>query len=177
MPRHARRELAGDMSHDVFAFAERNLDGRWQLAEPAWWEEEAYFGYPTGKKMIRLVGLNLEQNYELFAILAGVRNGRFDITPISTLRGFPSDASPEATLEYGRAREWSWSWLLLSELEDFDWEERVQPLPHTEGGPRSYAELAARSKEPGAAPFFRETLPLLRSYGAPDCVRMLMYFF
>jgi hypothetical protein len=62
------------------------------------------------------------RNYELFAILAGVRN-RYDIEPIVRPRGLPGDISNEVQSEADR---WngdghSHSWLTLKELQEYDW--------------------------------------------------------
>lgn len=75
-------------------------------------------------------------NYDVFAILADVLNGRGfagvstgqGFVPISSPRGIPEDASPEVT-------EWSddnmgpvghsHSWLTLADLESFDWKQRT----------------------------------------------------
>jgi hypothetical protein len=73
-----------------------------------------------------------DRNYMVFAVLADVRNGRGfagvpthrPITPISEPRGVPADATPEslATL----SNEHSASWLMLSEVLAYDWDQPIQ---------------------------------------------------
>ncbi len=169
------------MSTDIFAFAERRVGSKWELAEAATWVPVVFFGEVQKEKELRLTSLKLDQNYELFAILAGVRNIRYDLTPITAARGLPSDASHEAKLEYARTREWStWSWLTLAELEAYSWRYRPQTLSWHAGmgsGRPTCAELATRSQSPDTAPLFSETLPKLRGYGEPNSVRVLMFFY
>jgi hypothetical protein len=73
------------------------------------------------------------RNYDLFAILANVRNGYGfagavtgeGLNPISEPRGVPDDASPEYTAEverWGRDGH-SHSWLTLAELHAYDWDQ------------------------------------------------------
>lgn len=87
-----------------------------------------------------------DRNYDVFAILADVRNGYGfagsdtgdGFVPIDTPRGFPSDLSPEIAAQVHRDAEddedddwhdpqhfWmgdhSFSWLLVSELLAYDW--------------------------------------------------------
>lgn len=69
--------------------------------------------------------------YDLFAILAGVRNGTgfagartgSGFQPISAPRGVPEDASPSwrAEVEYWGEAGHSHSWLALDEILAFDW--------------------------------------------------------
>lgn len=70
--------------------------------------------------------IDIDRNYDLFAVLAGVRS-RLAIAPVSLPRGLPMDVSPET---YAEANSWfrdghSWSWLLVSELLQFDWNQDV----------------------------------------------------
>lgn len=58
---------------------------------------------------------DLDRNYDLFAILAGIM-GRDEITPIAPMRGCPPDATAEA-LGCGMPH----SYLTLRELVEFDW--------------------------------------------------------
>lgn len=79
-----------------------------------------------------------ERNYDLFAILANVRNGSGfagvdtgdGFRPISEPRGIPNDASDYYIQQ---TKKWwgdghSHSWLFLHELEDYDW--RGQTTKH-----------------------------------------------
>lgn len=111
------------MGCDIHAIAERRSDGRWQaISDPiftGWYE--APVADPCDWR-----------NYDAFAILAGVRNGRgfagietgIGWNPIAEPRGVPDDASPA----YAESvRDWdidghSHSWLTLTELVVSEWE-------------------------------------------------------
>lgn len=96
------------MGTDIFMFVERRSRTPEELARGAWtcvrpphsdddWDWD------------------LNRNYNLFAILAGVM-GRDEITPIAPMRGCPPDATAEA-LGFGMPH----SYLTLRELVEFDW--------------------------------------------------------
>lgn len=96
------------MGTDIFMFAERRsrtpeelARGPWTCVRPPHSEDDWDW--------------DLNRNYNLFAILAGVM-GRDEITPIAPMRGCPPDATAEA-LEYGMPH----SYLTLRELIEFDW--------------------------------------------------------
>lgn len=117
------------MGTDINMIAEVRRNGIWELStakvfknpwyDPASdekWAMEEYMSEPDDSR-----------NYDLFAILAGVRNGegfarcrtgeRFK--PIAKLKGYPDDMSENDALlgdEYG-------SWLTLRELHEYDWEQ------------------------------------------------------
>jgi len=64
------------------------------------------------------------RHYAIFSVLADVRND--DIEPISSPRGLPEDFTLHEDYYHGPNRtiwlgEHSFSWLLLSELEAYDW--------------------------------------------------------
>ncbi|MEM9072109.1 MAG: hypothetical protein AAGE52_26620 [Myxococcota bacterium] len=165
------------MTTDLKAVVEIRRGGTWRLAEPAEIVPVEYFGVPDPvETRAQVTSLPLEQNYELYAIVAGVRNMRWPITPIAEGRGLPPDASPIARALVTETMLCV-NWLLASELLEFDWSTRLEgPLV---GAPesRTYAELATRTREPDSAPWFREVLPKLRSYGDPTATRVLFYMF
>lgn len=84
------------------------------------WEDEPEF----------TTRLPIDRDYDLFAILANVRNGRgfagvitgdgFNV--ISEQRGLPEDITSEAR-ESGCTGEHSATWLSLADLLEFDWEQ------------------------------------------------------
>lgn len=98
------------MGCDIHLFTERRIGDRWHLQR-----EEVYDG----------------RNYDLFGILANVRNGRgfagiktgLGFEPIDDPRGTPKDASPEylKELETWGADAHSHSYFTLRELLDYDW--------------------------------------------------------
>lgn len=87
------------------------------------------------------------RNYNLFAILAGVRN-RHDILPISDPRGLPPDVSKE--VEGEADGDHSHSWLTLAELMAFDWTQTAK-LSGFVNGPE-YSRWADYGKGRGEGP-------------------------
>lgn len=124
------------MGCDIHAWAEvRQPDGSWRVVtervfpDPYWREENAvedgskYYHGPTTNRPIS------RRNYNLFAVLADVRNGRgfagiptgMGFEPISKPKGVPDDATPEYQKE---VQDWgvdghSHSWLTVAEILEF----------------------------------------------------------
>ena len=112
------------MGCDIHCYAERkNKDGKWEIVGNVKKEEDGW------------VSIDYEpyhdRNYNLFAILANVRNGTAfagcetgeGFNPISNPKGVPSDASEDY--------EWvgdghSHSYFTLRELLDYDWTQTTQ---------------------------------------------------
>lgn len=97
------------MGCDIHAFAEVKTNGKWKFNK----------------------SINIDRNYDLFSILANVRNGYGfagvktgeGFVPISEPKGVPCDASSKYLT---KCLEWdgdghSHSWLTLKEIKDFDW--------------------------------------------------------
>lgn len=97
------------MGCDIHIWAEVRENGKWKMKGP----------------------VDLNRNYNLFAILANVRNGRGfagiktgeGFNPISDPKGVPDDASPEYK---EKVSDWdgdghSHSFHTLKELQSFDW--------------------------------------------------------
>ncbi|UBV45477.1 hypothetical protein LAJ19_20345 (plasmid) [Deinococcus taeanensis] len=107
-------------------------DLNWDTATPE--EEEAYWSLP----------LCIGRDYDLFAILAGVRN-RLNVRPIVACRGIPEDASVEVREAWTQAKHapevHSPSWLSLEELSSFEWD---QPLVHLDSAVAQDARWARR---------------------------------
>lgn len=80
------------------------------------------------------------RNYNLFAILANVRN-RHDFVPISEPKGFPLDVSEEIAEEHEGNH--SHSWLTLAELMAFDWTQTAT-LSGYVNGPEYFSWCAYR---------------------------------
>lgn len=115
------------MGTDINMIAEVRRNGVWKLSTATVFKNPYYD--PTSDKKWAMEEYMSEpddsRNYNLFAILAGVRNGegfagcrigeRFK--PIAELKGYPDDMSKNDVLfgdEYG-------SWLTLRELHEYDW--------------------------------------------------------
>lgn len=112
------------MGCDIHSYAEvKNKDGAWEsvgaiFANPYYDAERPESEW----NMPRTVHPYQHRNYDLFALLADVRN-QFGIIPIAGARGLPDDVSPEVTKE---SKEYdcdghSHTWLLLSELQQVDY--------------------------------------------------------
>lgn len=118
------------MGTDINMIAEVRRNGIWEMStvkvfkNPHYdptsdkrWAMEEYMSQPDDSR-----------NYDLFAILAGVRNGEGfagcrtgePFKPIAKLKGYPDDMSKNDVLfgpEYNYV-----SWLTLKELHEYDWE-------------------------------------------------------
>ena len=127
------------MGTDIYLYAEIKRKGSWHLLLES--EENSRY-HPEGKlnaQLLKPVELYASRNYDLFSILADVRNPngktldnqKFEV--ISPPRGLPEDLSPELR---DLLKEWEFengedggfsgpSWLLLSEVLQFDWHGKV----------------------------------------------------
>lgn len=117
------------MGCDIHFYVEKKINGQW-VSQDTWTREDAdesdsYLTVPYGQAYYS------GRNYDLFAILADVRNGRGfagiktgeGFTPIAEPKGVPEDASAEVKEIVAR---WegdghSHSHLTLKELLEFDW--------------------------------------------------------
>lgn len=119
------------MGCDIHLFVERVENGKWVSADR--WTPNRYAG-EEGEPDIRIEyedRFYTGRNYDLFGILADVRNGSGfagcdtgdGFVPISEPRGIPDDVSPEVAAESSRWGEdgHSHSWLSVQELLDYDW--------------------------------------------------------
>jgi len=106
------------MGTNIAIFTENRRGGKWRPADPLV-KSKLYVGEePVVHRKQPYSG----RNYELFAILAGVRN-RYDIKPIALPKGLPQDLSREIRQE---ANKWLrderiCSYLTLAELQAYDW--------------------------------------------------------
>lgn len=120
------------MGCDIHMYAEVNKDGKWEkvgnIFDNPWYNPDYESKWNTPKTDEPYT----ERNYDLFAILANVRNGYgfagvptgSGFEPISMPRGLPEDVSAEIKEladEWGRDGH-SHSYLILSELLGYDWE-------------------------------------------------------
>jgi len=116
------------MGCDIHLFVEKKVDGKWVSADS--WEREEEEGFNSLS-----VDYNKRfysgRNYDLFAILADVRNGSGfagcdtgdGFVPIDSPRGIPEDASTEVKecSERWDGDGHSHSWFTLAELLAYDW--------------------------------------------------------
>jgi len=124
------------MGTDIHLFIEVKQNGQWQHFD---WRKEFeienthgdWKSYDWERMMESPFGI--DRNYDLFAILADVRNRRgfagaptgAGFKPIDEPRGLPDDITPEVASE---AEGWgvdghSHSWLLLKEVQGYDYEQ------------------------------------------------------
>lgn len=149
------------MGTDIHFYVERRENGRWVSADK-WTLETQYL--EEGQEPYLTVGYRdhfySNRNYDVFAILADVRNGRgfagvdtgdgFEI--IAEPRGLPHDMSPELTRE-AQGCDHTPSWVTVAELMAFDWTQTTkhrgmvngpqfhawEQYPRSQGeGPREY---------------------------------------
>jgi hypothetical protein len=122
------------MGCDIHFYAEKKVNGVWQSADT--WEQDRYADEREDARLAVNQHFYDGRNYDLFAILANVRNGRGfagvdtgdGFKPISGPKGLPSDISAEVQAESDR---WdcdghSHSWLTVSELLAYDWTQRTK---------------------------------------------------
>src|SRR5689334_25156479 len=101
------------MGCDIHFYVEKHVGGRWVTADA--WKPSEYGDYMDCEEMYR------DRCYNLFAILADVRNGYGfagcetgkGFTVIAQPRGLPSDMSPELSEYAHRMLEHTPSWLTL----------------------------------------------------------------
>ena len=111
------------MGTDIHFFVEKRQDEASPWISADTWVEEKYNTYSWTRPKPEFYST---RNYDLFAILANVRNGRgfagvvtgAGFVSISEPRGWPEDLSPEVAQQ---EPEYSSSWLTLDEILTFDW--------------------------------------------------------
>lgn len=112
------------MGCDIHLYVETKQEGIWKSADE-WITEDDYVSVPYEKSFYD------GRNYDLFAILANVRNGRGfmgiktgeGFNPISLPKGLPVDVSAEVAKS---SEQWngdghSHSWFTVAELLAYDW--------------------------------------------------------
>jgi hypothetical protein len=142
------------MGTDIHFYVERKEGAKWISCDT--WEDDKYepgnLIVPYRKYFYK------NRNYDLFAILANVRNGRGfagvetgeGFNCIAEPRGLPNDMSPELQNEARRFLDHTPSWLLLSEIMDFDWTQETSKYGMLNA--LEYAEWARYNKKYGYGP-------------------------
>lgn len=130
------------MSTDIILFVEKKIKGVWTSVDEPETDEN---------RCRNLKSIYDDRNYELFAMLADVRN-YYDIVPICEPRGLPDDVSPEVREGFDNIWcEGTFGWLTVAELKAYDWERTFEDgwrkKTHT------YREAAGS--------FYTETIPKL----------------
>lgn len=118
------------MGCDIHLYVEKREDSRWVTCDS--WETDPK--YPEDRPTVPYEKMwYRDRHYDLFSILADVRNGRGfagvktgqGFVPILQPRGIPEDACPEYLSEvegYGLDVH-SHSWLTLREILQYDWQQ------------------------------------------------------
>lgn len=114
------------MGTDIHAAIEFFHDDAWH----AYMFANKYYGKYENEPMLT-AKLPLDRDYDMFGILANVRNGRGfagcllgdGFVPMSDNRGIPIDISPEATDVLSNAH--SATWVSLVEILTYDWTRNV----------------------------------------------------
>lgn len=123
------------MGCDIHLYAEKRVDGAWQSADA--WEPNEYYDPEDPDSEEKPLAIPYRKrfydsrNYDLFAMLANVRNGyRFagcdtgdGFVPICEPKGLPDDVSPQVKADSDRwgSDGHSHSWLTVAELMAYDW--------------------------------------------------------
>lgn len=118
------------MGCDIHLYQEQKIDGQWKSTDV--WSDK----YKEGRQTVAYDDMAYhDRNYNLFAILANVRNGGtfgdtktgIGFNPISLPRDLPADVSEQvcaASHEWGEDGH-SHSWLTLREILDFNWNQKT----------------------------------------------------
>lgn len=118
------------MGCDIHLYQEQKIDGSWKSTDV--WSDK----YKEGRLSVAYDDMVYhERNYNLFSILADVRNGHgfagvktgAGFTPISEPRGLPKDVSKQVR---SASDDWSGdghshSWLTVREILDYDWNQKT----------------------------------------------------
>jgi hypothetical protein len=189
------------MGCDIHLLIERRENGRWKRVP---WTNE-FMGkypedYPDAAKpdAITMPDVFDGRNYDLFGILADVRNGTWGAPnpPIAQPRGLPDDMDDRASVEDSYLiGDHSFTWVTLRELQQYPWDapnhkrgwvshEQAQKFRADGIPPTSYAAGGNHGEyidwtEPIRASvhgWVETILPLLAALGEPDDVRLVFGF-
>jgi hypothetical protein len=125
------------MGCDIHLFIEVQKEDKWEIYD---WLEEVYLRDENYKiitdeedneplydyKKLLNHPLYVSRNYNLFAILANVRNWDDAIVPISKPRGIPDDISEYVKKERDKVGYHSPSYFLVQELLDYNWSKIIK---------------------------------------------------
>jgi hypothetical protein len=166
------------MGTDIYMYSERRGESAWLLCSPLTPDPGVSLPEPLPAGFLAPASIYDRRNYDLFAILAGVRNcahSAVPYQPIAAARGLPADLSDALAVWVAR---WGAvddaSWLLLRELEEFPWHDRRITKDAPSGGSTTSAvETYAQS---AGDEFLVETMARLRQCGPSQGVRIVFWF-
>lgn len=131
------------MGTDIHMFVERKIDGKWESINPPkpTVDKDAIRDLSKVEDLSRnwfyvkdepklAIEWNMYRHYDLFSILADVRNGHGvagvktsdGFVPIAERRGLPGDMSPILQKTFEDWLEHSPTWLTLDEIISFNWD-------------------------------------------------------
>lgn len=146
------------MGTDIHLFVERRTPDGWESLD-TWIEGRRGYAYPSWDNRFYS-----DRNYDLFAVLADVRNsGGFK--PISPSRGLPGDLSPNLRKYSQLGDNHNHSWLMLRELVEYDWDQRVFVVYSISGTLRDCC-----------GDFIEKVIPRLQTLGGLDDIRIVFWF-
>ena len=180
---------------------QRASSGRWERIEPR-------LDRPVLPGRYRAEEPRIARNRVLWDLLAfGVAIERWHdvietfVEPVARPRGIPPDAAPDTLMEYEaqKDRSYGFNWLLVRELEQYDWDQEVvhtnrhilgtpssmgpewipygEPFPNREGRLlQDYVCRPGHTYREAVRHFLEETLPELQAVGPSDQVRMVFWF-
>lgn len=173
------------MGTNIHMVAEVRRDGQWRLVTDTLWK--GWDDRPTNQPYIH-------RNYDVFAILADVRNGRgfagsvtgAGFNPISEPKGVPEDADP-ATVEldewdyFKNLGDHSFSWLTVAEMDAYDWDQVTTKAFSEREYVKAlrtayYIQHSWETTYRERAEDFLESLAILRTLGDPEDVRIVFGF-
>lgn len=119
------------MGCDIHCYAEVKTNNKWKkvgsIFKNPWyiWYKDNNKEVPKNEKEFTDSPYD-GRNYNLFSILAGVRND-YNILPISNPKGLPNDISNEVRGKYSVWEDdgHSASWLTTKELKEYDWKNKT----------------------------------------------------
>lgn len=191
------------MGCDIHIQIERRVGDVWQVVPWSSPLKRRYSGHaianshgdPWGCGGPRALGIPDcfdSRNYDLFGVLANVRNGTWGamLLPIADPRGLPIDKD-----SIGYLGDHSFSWVTLRELQDYPWstlvtktgfvdEEAAQAFEETGQTPVVYSRWSSRGRsirwtqsiEVCVNYWNDKVLPVLATLGEPDNVRIVFGF-
>src|SRR5215470_6254142 len=114
------------MGCSIQAALEIRRKGKWAIVE----RPNKYFGkwsregfWDREPELTASIQFDSEKDYDLFAILADVRNG-YELEPMSRGRGIPDDISPEGAAAI--ASDHSHTWITLADVLAYGWTRKVE---------------------------------------------------
>lgn len=116
------------MGTDIHLFVEKRVNGKWLSCDKWTTDREDYYDGPY-KNVSYKDRYYDDRNYDVFAMLADVRNGSGfagcdtgdGFNPIAMPKGYPDDMSDEVREYVSQYTEHTPTWISLRELLEYDW--------------------------------------------------------